>query len=44
VLIGGKMLLAEVYKLPIGVALGMVAVILAGSVLASWWQDRHRKA
>ncbi len=33
--IGGKMLIADVYKIPIGVSLGVVATILVGSVLAS---------
>ena len=43
VLIGAKMLLAELYKLPIGVALGLVALILATSVLASLWQARRQQ-
>ena len=43
VLIGAKMLLAEVYKLPIGVALGLVALILATSVLVSLWQARRQR-
>jgi len=33
--IGVKMLIADLYKIPIGVSLGVVATILAGSVLAS---------
>jgi TerC family integral membrane protein len=44
VLIGAKMLLADVYKLPIGTALGLVALILATSVLASLWQARRQPA
>ncbi|HEY0676622.1 MAG TPA: TerC family protein, partial [Immundisolibacter sp.] len=44
VLIGAKMLLADVYKLPIGTALGLVALILATSVLASLWQARRQTA
>jgi tellurite resistance protein TerC len=35
VIVGIKMLIADIYKVPIGVALGLVAAILAGSVLAS---------
>jgi tellurite resistance protein TerC len=35
VIVGIKMLIAEIYKVPIGVALGLVAAILAASVLAS---------
>jgi tellurite resistance protein TerC len=34
--IGGKMLLLDVYKIPIGIALGVVAVILVLAVAASW--------
>jgi TerC family integral membrane protein len=44
VLIGAKMLVAELYKLPVGVALGLVALILAASVLASLWQERRGAA
>jgi tellurite resistance protein TerC len=33
--IGSKMLIAGIYKIPIGVALGVVALILVGSVTAS---------
>jgi tellurite resistance protein TerC len=35
VFIGGKMALTEVYKLPIGVSLAVVALLLAGAVVAS---------
>ena len=35
VFVGAKMLVAELYKIPIGVSLGVVASILAGSVLVS---------
>jgi tellurite resistance protein TerC len=33
--VGGKMLISSVYKVPIGLALGAIAVILAGSIVAS---------
>jgi len=33
--VGAKMLLADVYKLPVGISLGVVAALLAGSVIAS---------
>jgi tellurite resistance protein TerC len=33
--VGGKMLLADVYEVPIGVSLGVIAVVLAISVVAS---------
>ena len=35
VFIGGKMLLIDLYKIPIGVALAVTAVLIAGSVIAS---------
>jgi tellurite resistance protein TerC len=34
--VGTKMLVADVFKIPIGISLGMVALLLGGSVLASW--------
>jgi tellurite resistance protein TerC len=34
--VGFKMLLADVYKLPIGVSLGIIALLLGVAVLASW--------
>jgi tellurite resistance protein TerC len=33
--VGVKMLLADVYKVPIGISLGVIAALLAGSVVAS---------
>jgi tellurite resistance protein TerC len=35
VFVGAKMVLADIYKIPVGVALGVIAVILTVSVLAS---------
>ncbi len=43
VFVGTKMLIADFYKVPIGLALGMVALILAASVAASLIATRHRK-
>jgi len=37
VFVGAKMLLADLYRVPIGIALGVVAGILAVSILASLW-------
>jgi tellurite resistance protein TerC len=34
--VGAKMLLLDVYKIPIGVSLGVVAALIGGSILASW--------
>jgi tellurite resistance protein TerC len=36
VFVGLKMLAAEVYRMPIGASLGVIALILAATVLASW--------
>ncbi|MDD4909032.1 MAG: hypothetical protein PHJ00_08245, partial [Candidatus Omnitrophica bacterium] len=35
IFVGVKMLLADIYKIPIGVSLGVIAFILAASILAS---------
>jgi tellurite resistance protein TerC len=35
VFVGAKMLLVDVYKIPVGVSLGVIALVLAGSVAAS---------
>jgi tellurite resistance protein TerC len=40
--IGVKMLISELYKIPIGVSLGVVALLLGGSVLFSWWFPAKR--
>ena len=40
VFIGGKMLLIDLYKIPIGVALGVTAALIAGSVIASILRTR----
>lgn len=42
VFIGIKMLLLEVYHIPIMVVLGIVALILAISVILSWYTTRHK--
>jgi tellurite resistance protein TerC len=39
--IGVKMLLLDVYKIPVGIALGIVALILLVSVAASYATSRH---
>jgi tellurite resistance protein TerC len=40
VFVGTKMLIADFYKVPIGLALGIVAIILSTSVAASLWATR----
>jgi len=42
VFVGVKMLIADVYKVPIGIALGVVAIIIASSILASLAATRQR--
>ena len=42
VFVGAKMLLADVYKLPVGVALGVIAGILLMAVLVSLMRPRQR--
>src|SRR3990170_1881264 len=44
VFIGAKMLLTEVYKMPVGPALGVVAGILVASMLASMVRARRTPA
>jgi TerC family integral membrane protein len=44
VFVGTKMLIVDLYKVPIGLALGMVAIILSTSVAASLWATRTDKA
>ena len=41
VFVGAKMLLVDVYKIPVGISLGVIALVLTGSVLASlaWPKD-----
>lgn len=34
--VGLKMLLVDIFKIPIGISLGVIAVLLGGSVLLSW--------
>ncbi len=44
VFIGAKMLLLDVYKIPIGIALGVTAGIIAISMFASLWSTRKKVA
>ena len=44
VFIGVKMLLLDVYKIPIGIALGVVGLILLTSIVASLVTSRHPRA
>jgi tellurite resistance protein TerC len=40
VFIGAKMLLIDLYKIPIGIALGVTVAIIASSMFASMWMTR----
>ena len=40
VFVGLKMLAVDLYKVPIGVSLGLIALVLGASVAASWWWPR----
>lgn len=44
VFVGVKMLLSEVFRIPVKVALGVVAVVLLVSILASVWRPARRVA
>src|SRR5690606_12992985 len=37
VFVGLKMLASDIYKIPVGVSLGVIALVLGTSMLASWW-------
>ncbi len=38
--VGTKMLLIDVYKVPVGISLGVIAMILGGAIVASWLRVR----
>jgi tellurite resistance protein TerC len=38
--VGIKMVMVDIYKIPVGISLGVIASILAVSVLASIWKSR----
>jgi tellurite resistance protein TerC len=44
IFVGTKMVIADFYKIPIGVSLGVVAGILTISILASLWKARNEEA
>jgi len=41
IFVAGKMLVSEVYKVPIGLSLGVIAAILGGAIAASLWATRN---
>jgi tellurite resistance protein TerC len=42
--VGIKMLIIDVYKMPVAISLAVVAVLIAGSILASIFMPKSRKA
>jgi len=44
VFVGVKMLVSEIYKVPLGVALGVIVGVLAVSLIASWIHHRRQQA
>jgi tellurite resistance protein TerC len=40
--VGIKMVMVDLYKIPVGISLGVIASILAISVIASLWKARTR--
>ena len=43
VFVGLKMIAADVYKVPIGISLGVIALVLGVSTAASWFWPRPPK-
>jgi tellurite resistance protein TerC len=43
VFVGAKMLLAELYHIPIAISLGVIVLILGGAIAASLWVARARR-
>ncbi len=41
IFVAGKMLVSDVYKVPIGLSLGVIAAILGGAIAASLWATRN---
>jgi tellurite resistance protein TerC len=44
IFVGAKMLLLDVYKIPVAVSLGVVGTLLGASIGASWWHSRAARA
>lgn len=42
--VGGKMLLTDIYKIPIGASLAVIGTVLLLSIIASWWTQRKAPA
>jgi tellurite resistance protein TerC len=43
IFVGVKMVMADIYKIPVGLSLGIIASILAISILASLWKARYTR-
>jgi tellurite resistance protein TerC len=44
VFVGIKMLIVDIYKIPVGLSLGVIFSILAISIVASWWRAKRTLA
>jgi tellurite resistance protein TerC len=44
IFVGLKMVMTDIYKIPIGLSLGVIASILTISIIASLWQDQRLSA
>ncbi|HEX5606843.1 MAG TPA: TerC family protein [Candidatus Binatia bacterium] len=42
--VGAKMLLSDIYKIPIGASLAVIGTVLLLSIIASWWTQRKSPA
>jgi tellurite resistance protein TerC len=40
--VGAKMLLADIYKIPIGASLAVIGTVLLLSIIASWWTTQRK--
>jgi tellurite resistance protein TerC len=40
--VGVKMLLADIYKIPIGASLAVIGTVLLLSIIASWWTTQRK--
>jgi tellurite resistance protein TerC len=41
VFVGAKMMLLDIYKVPTAVSLGVITLLIGGSIAASLWADRR---
>jgi predicted tellurium resistance membrane protein TerC len=44
VFVGSKMLVVDYYKIPVGLSLGIVGIIIATFIFASLWVTRNKSS